>query len=466
LLFSSHIFLFYFLPALLLAYYLAPAKRNLLLLGASYLFYAWWEPSFVLLIVLVTLVNYLCGRAIVRTGASPAERYAAVAISVAVSLGTLSVFKYAVFVEDNLNELARWLGRDGFQVLAIALPVGISFYTFQSLTYTIDLYRGAAPSAGSFGDFACFVAFFPSLMAGPILRYNQIHPQLVARTHTLEKFSTGTALFILGLSKKVLLANSVGQAADLVFAAEAPGTLDVWFGALAYTFYIYFDFSGYSDMAIGLARMLGFEVPRNFNAPYLAEGITDFWRRWHISLSSWLRDYLYIPLGGNRVGPVRTYFNLAAVMFLCGLWHGASWTFIAWGLYHGALLILERPLGKRAFYAFLPKPGRIAATLVVVMIGWVLFRAADFQQAGRLLATMFAHRPATGGSLLLSAEIYTRANFVILALCALLTFQPVQAFDWVASLTWPKVLVLMVLFAVAVSTLSVQSFSPFLYLQF
>ena len=378
-LFSSHVFLFYFLPTLLLAYYLLPGKRNLVLLGASCLFYAWWEPAFVLLIAAVTLANYLCGRAIVRPGADSGQRYAAVAISVAVSLGTLVVFKYAVFVQDNLNQLVRWFGGDGFQVLAIALPVGISFYTFQSLTYTIDLYRGTAHSAGSFGDFACFVTFFPSLLAGPILRYHQIHPQLLARAHTLEKFAAGTALFILGLSKKVLLANTAGQAADLVFTAEAPATLDVWFGAIAYTFYIYFDFSGYSDMAIGLARMLGFEVPRNFNAPYLAQSITDFWRRWHISLSSWLRDYLYIPLGGNRVGPMRTYFNLAAVMFLCGLWHGANWTFIAWGLYHGALLIQERPLGKRPFYAFLPKPARIAATLVLVMIGWVLFRASDIQ---------------------------------------------------------------------------------------
>jgi alginate O-acetyltransferase complex protein AlgI len=385
---------------------------------------------------------------------------------VAVSLGTLAVFKYAVFVEDNLNTLARWCGRDGFQVLAIALPVGISFYTFQSLTYTIDLYRGSVDSAGKFREFACFVAFFPSLMAGPILRYNQLHPQLAARTHTLEKFSTGAALFVLGLSKKVLLANPLAGAADLVFAAEAPGTLDVWFGALTYTFYIYYDFSGYSDMAIGLARILGFEVPRNFNAPYLAESLTEFWRRWHISLSSWLRDYLYIPLGGNRVGPVRTYLNLAAVMFLCGLWHGPKWTFIVWGLYHGTLLVLERPLGKKPFYAFLPKPARIAATLVLVTIGWVLFRAADLQQANRLLAAMFAHRPASAGSLLLSAEIYTRANFVILALCTLLTFQPVQALDWVRDLTWPKVLTLLALFAVAVSTLSVQSFSPFLYLQF
>lgn len=330
--FTSHIFIFYFLPAVLLGYYLlavvgrhgSTAWRNRFLLAASYVFYGWWNPWFVFLMLFATAVNYACGHIIATTPDDPRRRRAALVASVVVSLSTLGFFKYFMFVETNLNHVLGILGAGALPVLEITLPVGISFYIFQSMTYSIDLYRGQSPPARSFFDFACFVSLFPQLIAGPIVRYNTIAGQLVQRTHALDKFASGVALFILGFAKKILLANMVGSIADSVFNAQTPYVLDAWFGITAYAFQIYFDFSAYSDMAIGLGRMLGFEFPRNFNAPYLSASITEFWRRWHISLSTFLRDYLYVPLGGNRKGPRRTYLNLAIVMLLGGLWHGAN----------------------------------------------------------------------------------------------------------------------------------------------
>jgi alginate O-acetyltransferase complex protein AlgI len=395
--FTSQIFVFYFLPIVLAAYYLLPGRRNLLLLAASYVFYGWWNPRFVLLMLLVTAANHACGRVIAGSPDRPGRRKAALTASVVFSLGTLAFFKYFVFFQINLNGAIGFFGGRPLSVWQIVLPVGISFYVFQSLSYTIDVYRGQSPPVRSFLDFACFVALFPQLIAGPIVRYNTVADQLVARTHTLDKFSSGVALFILGFAKKILLANMIGPVADAVFEAQSPGTLDAWFGVTAYAFQIYFDFSAYSDMAIGLGRMFGFEFPRNFNGPYRAQSITDFWRRWHISLSTFLRDYLYVPLGGNRLGPRRTYVNLALVMLLGGLWHGAQWTFILWGAYHGLLLIIERWMGKQPIYAKLPRPVRIAITFVLVLFAWVLFRSTSIEDAGRYFAAMFGLATTTGG---------------------------------------------------------------------
>ena len=464
--FTSQIFVFYFLPAVLAAYYLLPGKRNVFLLAASYVFYGWWNPRFVLLMLLVTAANYVCGEVIAGSPDRPHRRRAALTASVIISLGTLAFFKYFVFLQVNLNGALTFFGSEPFSVWHVVLPVGISFYVFQSLSYTVDVYRGQSPPVRSFFDFACFVALFPQLIAGPIVRYNTVADQLVSRTHTLDKFSSGAALFILGFAKKVLLANMIGPVADAVFEARSPGMLDAWFGVTAYAFQIYFDFSAYSDMAIGLGRMLGFEFPRNFNGPYRAESITDFWRRWHISLSTFLRDYLYIPLGGNRLGPRRTYVNLALVMLLGGLWHGAQWTFIVWGAYHGLLLILERRLGKQPIYARLPRPVRIAITFVLVLFAWVLFRSTDIEGAGQYFAAMFGLAEPGGGSLLLPAEIYTRGTLLIMATCALFSFGRLQAFDWVERLTWPKAIILTVLFYYSLMTMFVQSFNPFLYFQF
>ena len=473
--FSSYIFVFCFLPLALLGYYVLPGsksshgKRNFFLLCISYVFYGWWNPWFIPLMLAATAINYVCGK-VIATSPSDATRKTSLAVSVVASLSMLGFFKYFMFFQHNVSLVRGWFGGEPVHWLDIILPIGISFYIFQGLTYTIDLYRRESPPARTFFDFACFVSLFPHLVAGPILRYNTIERQFVDRSHTLEKFSSGVALFILGFAKKILLANTVGQVANAVFAADSPCAVDAWFGVVAYAFQIYFDFSAYSDMAVGLGRMFGFEILRNFNAPYLSDSITDFWRRWHISLSTFLRDYLYIPLGGNRKGPRRTYLNLGTVMLLGGLWHGANWTFVIWGAYHGALLAFERWRGKQSVYERLPRPVRIGITFVLVLFSWVLFRAANIHDALRFFGAMFGlSRAAPGqqlGSALLAGEIYTQGQFVLMVLCALLAVQPLQAYDWARQVTWTKVAVVIPLFGLALATMFVQAFNPFLYFQF
>src|SRR3954469_17642817 len=400
--FTTYLFVFYFLPLVLLCYYALLASGrglgatngrtclvlNAFLLLASYIFYGWWNPWFILLMLGITVMNYACVRLLGWRHAGPGLRYWAVTAAIAISLGTLGFFKYFGFFEENLNQVLAWLGADTVKVLAIVLPIGISFYTFHALSYSIDVYRGTAPPVRSFADFACYIALFPQLVAGPIIRYNTVSDQLVSRGHSWEKFSSGVALFILGFAKKILLANPMGRVADAAFDAQSLSTPDAWFGAVAYALQIYFDFSGYSDMAVGLGRMIGFEFMKNFDSPYHADSITDFWRRWHISLSTFLRDYLYIPLGGNRKGPIRTYVNLIVVMLLGGLWHGANWTFVAWGAYHGGLLAFERFQGKQSVYHRLPRPFRVATTLVLVLFSWVLFRSASLPHALDYLGVM------------------------------------------------------------------------------
>jgi alginate O-acetyltransferase complex protein AlgI len=476
--FASHIFVFYFLPLVLLGHYLMARNlrflRTAFLLIAGYAFYGWLNPWFVPLVFGTTGANYILSKLMTQWEGKEVRR-TVITITVTINLGLLAFFKYAVFFQENLNHVLRFSGSDTVSVLQVVLPVGISFYTFRVLSYVIDIYRGNPP-ARSFLDFACYVAFFPQLLSGPIQRYGTIDAksemtptfadQLTAPTRSLSKFSYGAALFIIGFAKKVLLADTMGHAADALFAAEAPGTLDVWFGAAAYTFQLYFDFSAYSEMAIGLGAMLGFECPRNFNAPYRADSMTDFWRRWHISLSSWFRDYLYIPLGGNRKGVARSYLNLVVIFLLCGLWHGANWTFIVWGGYHGVFLILERILGKRTVYFFLPRPLQIGATFAVITVGWVLFRSPDIAHAWRLLEIMFTPSEPQGGSILLGAVIYTPEHLLTIAICSLLAFQPVQAFDWARSVTWSKAVILVGLFCLSLMVMFTHTFNSFLYLRF
>jgi len=482
--FTSHIFLFYFLPAFLLLYGLTPRRwltaRNLLLLAAGYVFYAWADWRFAILLLAATVTNYVLSRCIAAVGGHRG-RLLLTAFVVAIDLSLLGVFKYAGFVEENLNRILALMGHDALPLLTVVLPVGISFYTFKIVGYVADVHRGQPP-ARSLLDFACYVSFFPQLLSGPIQRYattdRKSKPvptfaeQLAAQEHTPDKFSRGAALFMLGFAKKILLANAVAQVADAVFAAASPGTLDAWFGALAYSFQLYLDFSAYSEMAIGIGQMCGFECPRNFDAPYRAAGFTDFWRCWHISLSSWLRDYLYIPLGGSRAGAIRTYVNLMIVFLLCGLWHGAGWTFLVWGAWHGFWLVLERlrrgmgPIGRMGPMGPITLHASRFTTFVLVTVGWVVFRATTLSDAWRMLTIMFWPEAAQGGSTLLSAAIYTRGHLILMALCALLVFQPVQGFDWTRRLSWPKVLALVVLFALSLMTMFAQSFRSFLYFQF
>ncbi len=464
--FSSHIFLFYFLPAVLLTYYLLPRYRNSFLTLASYVFYGWWEPWFVLLMMTSTVLDFVCGRIISAPDATEFRRRAALITAICGDVGLLAFFKYYAFTAQNLNRLLEVFGAGALPVFAVTLPIGISFYTFESMSYTIDVYRRIVKPARSFSDLSCFISLFPHLVAGPIVRYNVIAEQLAYREHTAAKFSEGVALFILGFGKKILLANPMGAAADAVFNASAPVAVDAWVGVIAYAFQIYFDFSGYSDMALGLARMFGFIIPKNFATPYLSESITEFWRRWHISLSTWLRDYLYVPLGGNRSGSRRTYINLGLVMLIGGLWHGANWTFVCWGVYHGGLLALERWHGKRSLYAWLPRSGRVAATFVLVLISWVLFRSPDLPHAISYLGAMFGIAPAAKTALLVAAEIYTPHHLAVFAICVGLSFHRFEVYDFVAELSWPKVAALAPLFLLAIAAMFTQSFNPFLYFQF
>jgi alginate O-acetyltransferase complex protein AlgI len=388
LLFSSPLFLFVFLPILLGVYALArPKHRNLVLLVASLLFYVWGEGAYVLVMLAIIAINYGLGRRVeMLSGRSRAKL--TVAVAVAVNLGLLIAFKYSNFLVDQLNLILSIVHVKKLKLAPVHLPLGISFFTFHALSYVIDIHRRKS-RGGKPLDFALYMTLFPHSIAGPIVRYGDIAGQLAQRVVTAAGFAEGIRRFIMGLAKKMLVANTVAVTADAIFAIpgrELNFSL-AWLGVCCYTLQIYFDFSGYSDMAIGLAKLFGIDFLENFNYPYSASSVTEFWRRWHISLSTWFRDYLYIPLGGNRCSRVRNYANLVTVFFLCGLWHGASWTFAAWGLFHGAFLVLERTKAGRMIESFW-SPLKHMYTLLVVSVGWVLFRADNVQQAGAFLKSM------------------------------------------------------------------------------
>lgn len=389
--FSSPIFLFLFLPIALTVCLLLPGTKakNFWLLLMSVVFYAWGQVDFILLLLASTLMNYGLGLWLDRSENS-ANRKLAIAVAVVINIGLLAFFKYADFVVSRLNSTLHLVGVAPLHAPQITLPLGISFFTFHALSYVIDVYRRKWKAAVDPRDVALYIFFFPQLIAGPILRWSSIGPQLVQRTISRDVFADGIRRFAGGLAKKVLIANTLAVPADQIFALPASelSTAVAWFGILCYTLQIYFDFSGYSDMAIGMGKMFGFAFMENFNFPYLAQSIRDFWRRWHISLSTWFRDYLYFPLGGNRVSEGRTHLNLLLVFFLCGLWHGASLTFVVWGLYHGFFLVLERTrFGK--MQEKLPRPFRHFYTMLVVMLGWVIFRANTFTAAGIYFDALF-----------------------------------------------------------------------------
>ncbi|MGE0815848.1 MAG: MBOAT family protein [Vicinamibacterales bacterium] len=389
-LFTEPAFLYAFLPLLLGLYAVCPRRgRNALLLAASLVFYASGAGAFTTLIVASIAVNYVAAIGIARLRDTPAAGRL-LAATVALDLGVLAVFKYAGFLAVNLNVALDAAGLPPIAVPAIALPIGISFFTFHAISYVVDVKRGDAVAQKGPIEAALYLLLFPQLIAGPIIRYRDIAAQLSSRTAGLEDLACGARRFVVGLAKKMLVANVVAGPADAVFGLD-PSQLTAplaWLGALCYTLQIYFDFSGYSDMAIGLGRLFGFRFPENFRYPYAATSVQDFWRRWHISLSTWFRDYLYVPLGGNRAAPARVYLNLLIVFFLCGLWHGASWTFVVWGLYHGAFLAAERWMRAGGGGGAVPSGlGRVYA-LGVVVVGWVFFRAETLGGALRMLAAM------------------------------------------------------------------------------
>jgi alginate O-acetyltransferase complex protein AlgI len=432
-----------------------------------------------------TLIDYLCGLALtgqLRRSAwhvpiaslppgSPrtSRQRWVLAISMGSNLSLLGFFKYFNFLTANYTALVESLGLTGMgleNTLQVTLPLGISFYTFQSMSYTIDVYRGEAAAIRNPIDYWCYVSMFPQLVAGPIVRFKDIADQLRERTHTIEKFARGLAFLSLGLSKKILLANPCGKVADMAFDAGSVECLDAWIGAVAYAFQIYFDFSGYSDMAIGLGLMLGFMFAKNFDSPYHSQSITEFWRRWHLSLSTWLRDNLYFPLGGNRKGPVRTYMNLALVMLLGGLWHGASWNFVIWGAIHGLMLILERLGGKQAFYMRLPGHAKVVMTFVIVCFAWVFFRAADLPAAVQYCGSMLGLTTAQPGAGLIGGLIYQPYYVASMLLAAIVAWFCPQTWDFTRNITWPKALWITSVFWLAIVVMTTQEFNPFIYFKF
>lgn len=413
--FSSIFFIFAFLPAVLAVYFIAPRRlKNLVLLLFSLVFYAWGEPVYIFLMVLSIVYNYLSGLEIAFYRGRGQDDKARLIfwLAVGVNLGILGFFKYCGFLVQNLNAILPF----DLPQVQLSLPIGISFYTFQTLSYIIDVYRGNVGAQRNIIDFGLYISMFPQLIAGPIVRYTDIEQQLRHRVVTLDGLGQGTLLFVRGLVKKVLLANNVGMAYTAIQAMPAGelSVLTAWVGALAYTFQIYFDFSGYSDMAIGLGRMFGFRFMQNFDHPYVAASVTEFWRRWHISLSRWFRDYVYIPLGGSRRGTARTIVNLLAVWSLTGLWHGAAWNFVAWGLYYGILLVLEKFVLKPVVDR-LPAFARHLYTLLLVVVGWVLFSSPTLPDAMAYLGSMFG----SGAGLADSTGIYyLYTNALLLVACA------------------------------------------------
>ena len=478
-LFSSGIFLFLYLPFFLLLYYLLPKYwHNAFLFAASLVFYAWGEGPVVLVLLASALINYVAGRLIEQGNRKPG-----LWLSLVGSLSLLFYYKYANFLVDASRSFTDMIGLpvlNNVTLPYIALPIGISFYTFQGISYTLDIYWGRIRANKSFLDYGTYVAMFPHQIAGPIVRYADIAPELAERSTGLEKFGIGVERFIIGLAKKVLLANTFASLADGIFNAPANSyqTATAWLGIIAYSLQIYFDFSGYSDMAIGLGKMVGFDFKENFNYPYIARSIQDFWRRWHISLSSWFRDYVYIPLGGNRGNKIRTYRNLLIVFFVTGLWHGASWNFIIWGLYHGLFLLIERAgLGKRLEKIW-PFFAHIYA-LLVVLIGWVFFRIESLPEAIHYLQKMAGFAAPATSAIVYPPAHFLSAEIVVSLLLGIILATPVYAYF---RLYWDRLLTRLVsvrsvldsmyvaglfgLFILSVMYLAADTYNPFIYFRF
>jgi len=474
--FSSEVFLFLFLPVFLAVYYLTPMRgRSVTILLGSYVFYAWWRMDFLFLLFGTTVWVYTFAILVERNlGSRHAKLF--LTIGIAGCLAVLGIFKYLNFFIDSFAEL---MGTDA-QGLGVhwrlILPIGISFYIFQSISYLVDVYRRDTPATRNFIDLAAYKALFPQLIAGPILRFRDLAGQFQSRQHTLEKFTDGTSLFVIGLAKKVLLADPIAPIANTVFASSHPTMAEAWLGAIAYAMQLYFDFSGYSDMAIGLGLMIGFQFRPNFDNPYISRSITEFWRRWHISLSTWLRDYLYIPLGGSRLGPTRTYVNLVLVMLLGGLWHGANWTFVLWGGWHGGWLALERATGwnRIADTRWIALPG----TLLVVLLGWVMFRADSVADAFALYGGMLGQN-GLGIRADTLLDVTHEAMLTLAVACFVVAIEPMMgslrqtniaapAGDGAAVMRQPIVmpLLLSLLATVTILKLAESSQTPFLYFQF
>ncbi len=470
--FSSNLFLFAFLPACLCGYYLvrgvAPQLRNLFLFLVSCLFYFWGSGQIALLFLAAVFVNQFLARLIDR---NPPKRARIIFwLGVAYNLCWLTYFKYLNFFYDNFSTLARAAGVELPAIAPIALPVGISFYSFQCIAYLTEAYKREHKPARSWLDYGTYLAFFPHVVAGPIVRYSDIDDEIRQRKESVQLFFEGIWRFSLGMGKKVVIANTLGSVADQLFGLPSGelSTAEAWLGALCYTFQIYFDFSGYSDMAIGLARMFGFHFPENFNQPYRSQSVTEFWRRWHMTMSSWFRDFVYIPLGGNRLGPRRTYINLWVVFFLCGLWHGADWTFVAWGMWHGLLLVTERWTKDR--FGWMPHGGLgNVLTFLVVLIGWVPFRADTLPAAWDFLSRMLSLSSPPANALPVWFYLTPDVS-CCLALAVFFSWLPTEKIRAIRppgpATVFLQGSVSLLLLVYSAASLSKAAFNPFIYFRF
>jgi len=461
-LFSSPIFLFAFLPAFLLAYHAVPARwRPAIILLGSCIFYGWWKLTYLFVVLGMALFSFLVTRIALRARAQKRRHW--VALGVTGNLLFLGYFKYTFFITTNLAEAGRFLGVGGMPTWKILLPIGISFLTFQSISYILDVTRKDAPEARNIVDYLAFMTLFPQLIAGPILRYKDLADQFRQREQSLRGFNAGLQRFTLGLGMKLIIADSVAPLVDRLFLLADPSFVEAWLAAIAYAIQLFFDFAGYSAMAIGLGLMMGFRLVENFNKPYHARSITEFWQRWHISLSNWLRDYVYVPMGGNRAGRVKTYRNLIVTMLLGGFWHGANWTFILWGLWHGGLMAIERALGIKGKESVLPKVLAWPLTMVLVLIGWVVFRAESLAQALNIYAGMsgfngFGLSAETGVSTQMT-ELFFLAIGIALAL-------PLQRFPARRLPHAVATTAYCALLTTSFMLMQARSDSPFLYFQF
>jgi len=462
--FSSLIFILQFLPAAMLAYYLVPKRfKNLALMLSSLFFYSWGEVRYFPVMLALITVNFLCALYMDREGTDQKTKKKLLAVAVGVSLGMLIFFKYLDFIITTVN------GITGLSIgtLGLTLPLGISFYTFQTMAYTIDVYRGTVKAERDFVSLAAFIVMFPQLIAGPIVRYTNIKDQLHERKFDLKRMDDGLEDFVIGLARKVLIANNVGalwsEVESIGFTAISGGL--AWLGLLAYSLQIYFDFSGYSQMAIGLGKMLGFDFPQNFNNPYMSRSATEFWRRWHMTLGSWFKEYIYIPMGGSRCSRSRTYFNIFVVWACTGLWHGANWNFLLWGLFYFLLLVIERT-GFRGFlnqYKFISH----VYLIFVVMVGWALFAITDFGSLLAFLQRLFDYRCFLSGNFVVGGLYYLRNYAVVLAIGVFFSTDiPTKLWGKYREKQWLRTVCMCLLFLLSVAYLVDSTYNPFLYFRF
>ena len=463
--FSSFTFLFIFLPLVLLTYFFAKKRkyRNIILLIFSLIFYAWGEPIYVLLMILSIVVNYFIALKIDRLKNGKKKL---MIIDIIFNLAIIGFFKYGNFVIQNINGIFNC----NIAEIKLGLPIGISFYTFQVLSYVIDVYKKTVPAQKSIINLGMYVTLFPQLIAGPIVRYETVAEEIENRKENFTEIVEGLKRFFIGLGKKVLIANQMALIADTIYGGniETAGTITLWIVAISYTLQIYFDFSGYSDMAIGLGKMFGFHFLENFNYPYIAQSITDFWRRWHISLSTWFRDYVYIPLGGNRVSKIKWLRNILIVWLLTGLWHGASWNFILWGIYYGVILIIEKIfLGK--YIEKLPRFFRHIYTLFFVVIGWVIFRIEDFSQMGIVLQKMFVWtKSGILDNIILNYDIFASLPYIIIGIIGSIPVFAKVKESTKSRVTYSVISTIwcLVIFIISICFLLTATYNPFIYFRF